>query len=306
MKPFDDMLPEEKEPQHEELITLLQHAYRRPVSVLPAEQDQIINRVRERLMEKDLRDSLKEDGTVSQIGVLDAFPHKPVSPAGIPRRDLPRFRLITLLAATLVITVLLGTPLLLLRPWLPSTGGQHQIGAPALTLSSNVAKVGGTVTLTIEHFSDSAPVALTHDILEPIQINDNSSVITTDSKGMATVHLVINKDWGPGFHPITAEDVATRYTASATLQITGEGPTPLPHLLIDTTPINLRADVVGANTIHPFNLENRGGGSISWSASSNRSWPGYVQSDANRLYRSSAHRPQARRLQRHHHYLNEC
>src|SRR5258708_1794738 len=185
----------------------------------------------------------------------------------MPRRDLPRFRLIALLAASLVIAVFLGTSLLYLRHRLPPTGG-----APALTLSSNVANVGGTVTLTIEHFSDSAPVALTHDILEPIQINDNSSVITTDSKGIATVHLVINKDWGRGFHAIVAEDVATRYTASATLQITGEGPTSLPHLLIDTTPINLGADVVGANTIHPFNLENKGGGSISWSASSNRSW----------------------------------
>jgi hypothetical protein len=272
MKPFDDMLPDEKEPQHEELITLLQRAYRRPVSVPPAEQEQIINRVRERLVETDLRDSLNEDGTVPQIGVLDSFPHKPVSPAGMPRRDLPRFRLITLLAAALVIAVLLGTPLLLLRPRLPSTSGQHQIGAPALTLSSNVANVGGTVTLTIEHFSDSSPIALTHDIQEPILINGNSSFITTNSKGIATVPLVINSDWGPGFHPIVAEDVATRYTASATLQITGERPTPPPHLLIDTTHINLGADVVGANTIHPFNLENKGGGSISWSASSNQSW----------------------------------
>jgi len=276
MKPFDDMLPEEKEPQHEELITLLQRAYRRPVFVPPAEQEQIINRVRERLIETDLRDSLNEDRPVSQIGVLDSFPHKPVSPAGMPRRDLPRFRLITLLAAALVIAVLLGTPLLLLRPRF-SSSGHHQPGnkpgsAPALTLSSSVANVGSTVTLTIEHFSDSSHIALTHDIQEPILINGNSSFITTDSKGMATVHLVINKDWGPGFHSIVAEDVATRYIASATLQITGEGPTPLPHLLIDTAPINLGADVVGANTIHQFNLENKGGGSISWSASSNRSW----------------------------------
>src|SRR6266849_2157793 len=276
MKPFDDMLPEEKEPQHEELITLLQRAYRRPVFVPPAEEEQIINRVRERLMETGTGYSLNEDEPVPQIGVLHSFPHKPVSPAGMPRRDLPLFRLITLLAAALVIAVLLGTPLLLLRPRF-SSSGHHQPGnkpgsAPALTLSSSVANVGSTVTLTIEHFSDSSHIALSHDIQEPILINGNSSFITTDSKGMATVHLVINKDWGPGFHSIVAEDVATRYIASATLQITGERPTPLPHLLIDTIPINLGADVVGANTIHPFNLENKGGGSISWSASSNRSW----------------------------------
>src|SRR5258708_37515776 len=209
MKQCDDMLPEEKEPQHEELITLLQRAYSRPVFVPPAEQEQIINRVRERLIETDLRDSLNEDRPVSQIGVLDSFPHKPVSPAGMPRRDLPRFRLIALLAASLVIAVFLGSSLLYLRHRLPPTGG-----APALTLSSNVANVGGTVTLTIEHFSHSAPVALTPYILEPIQINDNSSVITTDSKGMTKLHLAINKYWAPGFHPIVAESVSPRSTST--------------------------------------------------------------------------------------------
>ena len=54
MKPFDDILPEEQEPQHEELIAFLQRAYRRPLMVPPAEQAQIITRVRARLFEVEI------------------------------------------------------------------------------------------------------------------------------------------------------------------------------------------------------------------------------------------------------------
>ncbi len=268
MKPFEDMLPEEKESHNEELITLLQHAYRRPVIVSPAEQAQIITQVRERLMEKDLGDALNEDMPVPQIGVLDSSPRKPVSHAEILRRDGRRFRLTTLLAAALVIAMLLGTSLLLLR--LSSTGGTG--GLLTLTLSSHAATVGDTVKFTLKHGTPSANVALTHDVQEPIRINGGSSLVTTDSTGSVKVSLVIDSDWGPGFHLIVAEDVTTRYTASATLQITGRGPTSPAHLLIDTRTLDLGAAVVGANTIYPLKLHNSGGGSITWSASSDQPW----------------------------------
>jgi Viral BACON domain len=268
MKPFDDMLPEEREPHYQELITLLHHAYRRPVTVPPAEQAQIITQVRERLMETDLGDALNEDMPVPQIGVLDSSPRKPVSHAGILRRDGRRFRLTTVLAAALVIAMLLGTSLLLLRHL--SMGGTG--GLLTLTISSNAAQIGDTVTFTLKHGTASASVALTHDVQEPIQVNGDSSLVTTDSAGSATVSLVIDSDWGPGFHLIVAEDVTTRYTASAILQITGRGPTPPAHLLIDTSTLNLGAAVVGANTIASLKLQNSGGGSITWSASSDQPW----------------------------------
>src|SRR6266487_1713870 len=144
-------------------------------------------------------------------------------------------------------------------------------GFPTLTLSSNAASAGSTVHVTLKHFSPSTRVALTHDIQEPISINGISS-ITTDAQGSATFSLMIDSTWGPGFHLIVAEDVSTRSTASANLQITNEAPTPPPHLLIDTTPLAMGADVVGTNTIRPFTLANGGGGSISWSANSNQPW----------------------------------
>src|SRR6266581_2518442 len=144
-------------------------------------------------------------------------------------------------------------------------------GFPTLTLSVNAASPGSTVNLMIKHFSPSTRVVLTHDIQEPILINGSSS-ITTDAQGSAIFPLIIDTTWGPGFHLIVAEDVSSRSTASANLQITGEGITHPAHLLIDTTPLDMGADVVGTNTIRPFTLANSGGGSISWSANSDASW----------------------------------
>ncbi len=275
MKRFDDLLPEEREPQHEELITLLQRAYRRPAPVPPTEQEEVITQVRERLVKADHGDSFNGDRPIPQIGVLDSSPHKAVSPPGKPHRDRRRFRLMALLAAAMIIAVLLGTPLILLRHSSTgvsrhsSTGGTG--GLPTLTLSPHAARVGDSITFTLKHVTPSASVALTHDIQEPILIN-GSSFITTNKQGTARFSVVIDKNWGPGFHQIVAEDVVTRNIASANLQITGQGPTPPPHLLVDSSSIHMGADVVGANTIRSFNLVNSGGGSITWSASSNQPW----------------------------------
>jgi Viral BACON domain/Carboxypeptidase regulatory-like domain len=144
-------------------------------------------------------------------------------------------------------------------------------GFPILTLSTNAASPGSTVNVTLNHFSPSARVVLTHDIQEPITINGSSS-ITTDTLGNAKFLLVVDTTWGPGFHLIVAEDVNSRSTASANLQIIGEGTTPPAHLLIDTTPLAMGADIIGTNTIRSLTLANSGGGSISWSVNSDASW----------------------------------
>src|SRR6266571_2604743 len=270
MNRFDDQLPEERVPEHEELITLLKHAYHRPISLSPTKETQVLERVRERLLQMGLEDSPQEDIPESQTGVLNSIPLKSISPSRKLQRNRKRFRLVALLAAALVIAALLITPLLLMRFSLNSgTGGTERY--PTLTLSANAASPGNTVHVTLNHFSPSARVVLTHDIQEPIAINGNSS-ITTDSLGSATLSLVIDATWGPGFHLIVAEDVSSRSTASSNLQITGEGITHPAHVLIDTTPLDMGADVVGTNTIRTLTLANSGGGSISWSANSDASW----------------------------------
>ncbi|GAC1656578.1 MAG: hypothetical protein NVS4B7_00650 [Ktedonobacteraceae bacterium] len=145
-------------------------------------------------------------------------------------------------------------------------------GPPSLTLSANVVTVGQTVTLHVQHFSANTHVFLTHDIQEMVQLTTGSSLITVGANGSASVIMLVDASWGPGYHTIEAEDVKTRYTASATLQIAGAGPTRPSHLLIDTTSLNLGTDYQGANTIQTLTLHNAGGGSISWAASSDQPW----------------------------------
>jgi Viral BACON domain/Carboxypeptidase regulatory-like domain len=267
MNRFDDLLPEERVPEYEELITLLEHAYRVPISLSPTKEDQVIERVRERLLQIGLEDSPQEEKVPeSQTGVLDSNPHITVFPTRKSQRNRQRFRFIALLAAALVIAVLLISPLLLFKH--SSTGGS---GFPTLTLSSNPAKVGQKVLFTLSHVTPSTKVVLTHDS-QPIQINGLPFVIA-DSKGNANFSLSIDNHWGSGSHFIGAEDVATRKTASAYLQIIGQALTPLqPSLFIATKSIHMGADVVSANTVRTLNLVNSGGGSITWSASSSQPW----------------------------------
>jgi Viral BACON domain len=154
----------------------------------------------------------------------------------------------------------------------PRHAASTQGGLPTLTLSQNVTYIGSTIQLAIKNFTPSTRVALTHDIQEPINLDGVSSILTVGPAGAAKVMVVIDSDWETGFHLVVAEDLTTRYTASATLLIIGSGPTPPPHLQLDNRPLDLGAAVVGANTIRTFKLTNSGGGSITWSASSRQPW----------------------------------
>src|SRR5260370_8044350 len=155
MKPFDDMLAEEQEPQHEELILLLQRAYRRPLLVPPAEQAQIIARVRERLVQTDQGASLNGNILVPGIGGHSSFPSRPEARVGKQHRRGWLVRQLNALAAVLVITMLLGAALLL---WLTAGGGG---ATPTLTLSPTVLTIGHPpIRLTLQQFTPSSPFPL--------------------------------------------------------------------------------------------------------------------------------------------------
>ncbi len=121
--PFDDTLPEEGEPQYKELTTLLQQAYSKSVSVTPDRQAQILARVRERL---EITDA--DEGVVSQDSIdIAQFGAPP--PRAVPRqRRLSR--LLTLIAAVLVLVALVVTDLLIFQPRTPSTATHPTIAPP--------------------------------------------------------------------------------------------------------------------------------------------------------------------------------
>ncbi|MFL5625901.1 MAG: BACON domain-containing protein [Ktedonobacteraceae bacterium] len=214
-----------------------------------------------RIEEEDLRRAIAE-------GLVTV----PLMPRHVakPRRGL---RLaFTIFAILAVVFVLVDSALLFTVFTHPHRNASVFNGPPSLILSVNVATVGQTITLHIHHFSSNTHVLLTHDIQENVRITNGSSLVGVGPDGSADEPMLVDASWGPGFHTIEAEDVRTRYTASATLQITGAGPTRPSHLLIDTTALDLGADIQGANTLQPLTLHNSGEGSISWLASSNQSW----------------------------------
>ncbi len=145
-------------------------------------------------------------------------------------------------------------------------------GPPSITLSPNVASVGQTVKLQITAFAPNTQVFITHDVQETVQLTSNETLVVVGSNGVANASILINSAWGPGFHRVQAEDIQTRYTASATLQIIGSGPTRPSHLVIGTSSLDFGADYQGTNTIQTLALHNSGDGTISWTASSNRPW----------------------------------
>jgi hypothetical protein len=134
---FDHTLPEEREAQFEELTTMLQQAYSKPVSVTPDRQAQILARVRERLGIPDADESV-----VSQesIDIIAPFSVPPLSE--VPRRHrLSRWA--TLIAAVLVIGALVVTGLLIFQAWTPSTGTQPPTSPPGKPVTAFVPDLKG-------------------------------------------------------------------------------------------------------------------------------------------------------------------
>jgi hypothetical protein len=186
-----------------------------------------------------------------------------------------RLRLLFLALLIVALLALLGDSLLVLlvltRQQPPATTAA---GPPRLTLTPNVIEVGQRVKLTLERFSPSTQVLLSHDLQEPVPVGRNgSSLVQVSASGSLVLTVQIDASWGPGLHLVEAEDVTTRYTASATLQVAGQGLTSPPHLVIDSSgPLLMGEDYQGANTIMPLTLRNSGGGIINWQGSSNQPW----------------------------------
>ena len=216
-----------------------------------------------RIEEEDLRRAMAEG--------LVTMPLLPKRTA--PNRARRRIQLIFAVLALMAVVAMLMDGSLIFFAFLHQHHAKNAPnGPPALTLSSNAARIGQTITLHILHFSSNSNVYLTHDIQEAVQLTGGSALIKVGTSGSADETMLVDSTWTPGYHTIEAEDVSTRYTASATLQIIGAGPTRPSHLLIDTSTIDLGTDLQGANTIQSLTLHNSGGGSITWTASSDQPW----------------------------------
>jgi hypothetical protein len=284
MKPLDDMLPEEQDPQYEELIALLQRANLSPLVVDPAQRAHILSRARSRVMQVDPEVSITEHLPVPEIRELASLPSRPKARVDKQHRGGRLVHLLNELAAVLAVAALIGSALLIFKssiigrtggiPTVPVSCNTTSNGFPSLTLSANAVSTGSTVTVTLKHFAPSTRVDLTHDIQEPISINGSSS-ITTDAQGCATFTFVIDTTWGPGFHLIVAEDVTSHSTASENLQITGEILPPC--VLSPPSPATLTYSLAqGQATSTALNMALSETGTcarpVTWQASTGNAW----------------------------------
>ncbi len=201
-------------------------------------------------------------------------------------RPLPASRKVRLnrMQAVFIVLVTLAVLALLVDGVLASlaffhTHRTHPVpgGPPSLILASSEAAIGQTVTMRISNFSPSTMVYLTHDIQQPLEFklpggSTGSGLIKVNEDGNATAALIVDASWGPGFHTIYAEDVATRYTASRTLQIVGSGPTHPSQLVIGSSLLDFGSGYQGANSLQTLTLHNAGDGPITWAASSDQPW----------------------------------
>jgi hypothetical protein len=129
MNPFDDMLPEEQEDQHRELIALLRQAYLQSLASTASAQEQAIQRVGERLAIMEDSVALSEVTLPGQLNVEQASLREYENVVGRPRRRKRAIYLIDTLAAVLVVGLLIGASIVLFTNRSQSTTA-GPVGAP--------------------------------------------------------------------------------------------------------------------------------------------------------------------------------
>src|SRR5260370_9789927 len=143
MQPFDDMLPEESDPQYKELTTLLQQSYRKPPSEALHRQEQILARVRNLLGITDAENAFNQE----DFGGL--FPAYLEPLTSVSYRTGWFSRLVIQIAAVLIIVLLLGSFLFLTQFRTSST------------IVSQPSNTPGTISLQVTHSTPAIAAIIT-------------------------------------------------------------------------------------------------------------------------------------------------
>lgn len=183
-----------------------------------------------------------------------------------PRKYL-RLLLIWVMVCALVVLVVNAA----LIPLLGRNGLASANGQPTLTLSKSKVRYGDTVVISLHNFTSAGQVMLSRNIGESVSLSSGSPLVKVGTDGSLNVTMYVRPNWNPGQQMIEAEDVHTHYTASAMLLL-GSGQPLSAHLSVSRATLNFGQQVQGDTNIESLNLVNTGGGTISWSASSQSSW----------------------------------
>src|SRR5260370_13055080 len=184
MQPFDDLLPEEREPQYEELTTLLQQSYRKPPSEALHRQEQILARVRDRLGITDAENAFNQE----DVGGLFPAYLKPVP--SVSHRTGWFSRLMIQIAAVLIIVLLLGSFLFLTQFRTSSTilsQPSHTRGVLSLQVTPSIVALGEMLTLRGSNFYPSERFGLPPIQIIPIVDTAGPITLLADSRAAFSV-----------------------------------------------------------------------------------------------------------------------
>ena len=168
MKPFDDSIPEEVELQQQELLALLQRAYRRPVPMTPTEQEQILGRVKERLL--NFPEGLAEEDVALEAPTIEEhiLPGQSSSPP-IIRRGTRVFQVLNSVAAVLVLGAIVGAALLLF------SHGPHSEPASAGTNGTILAAHSAAGGLEMSLYLTPGPYFLSEMLAADISLTNHTT-----------------------------------------------------------------------------------------------------------------------------------
>jgi hypothetical protein len=145
MNSFNEKQPEEKDPEYEALMTLLQHVNLDAMFVDPHEQAQALSKVRARLFPADHEGSPPD---AHEMPELSSLPSKPRARKSAQDQRGRFMHLINVLAAVLVIMVLMSSILLLFGPWSPLH--QDYIGTTTPTETFGAPRKVGSLEMSLK------------------------------------------------------------------------------------------------------------------------------------------------------------
>jgi hypothetical protein len=151
--------------------------------------------------------------------------------------------------------------------------GNHQAVLHA-QLKINPQSLGPHDTFSLEGngFTPDHKVTFTLDTTTIIQgANGQALQANTDAKGSFSLHSSVPSTWSVGSHVIYAIDQASMQRFSAHIIVQAILPTP-PHLHLSVSQDNFGSSASGVVSSQTITLENSGGGTVAWQASSDQAW----------------------------------
>ncbi len=183
MKPLDDrrddLLPEENEQEQKKLVTHLRKAYQAHPTLSQEEQEQILARVRERLLQTEQTFSTDEEVPLHPVWSADASSNRTaISPQSRRGR---RFReVLNTLAAVLVVGVLISGSILLFTRLSPQSRSMQ--GSPSVGPGKTVTVVSSAGGLEMSMSLTAGPYFLSEMLAVDISLTNHTNA--TDYIGL--------------------------------------------------------------------------------------------------------------------------